>query len=139
VATPLIRPLLQAPQEGQAVAPPTPGDPLNDQITFTFQSVVSADPITVQYIVEVSTDPNFPRSTTRVVGTRVSAATGTVSITADNNFLTAQGTLVWWRVGARNVADRPGPTKDASGQRYVFSAPRSFTRPGSPPPPPLTE
>jgi hypothetical protein len=43
---------------------------------------------------------------------------------------------VYWRVGARNVADNPGPVPDPSGQRYVFSPARTFTRPSPPPPPP---
>jgi hypothetical protein len=139
LATPLAPPQLQAPAEGAAVAPPSPGDPINDQITFTFNSAVTANPITVAYAIEVSTSPLFTKATTRLVGTKISGATGTVSISASNNFLTTEGTIVYWRVGARNVADNPGPVKDAIGQRYVWSTPRSFTRPGSPPPPPAAQ
>jgi len=139
VATPLNRLQLQSPAEGEAKAPPSPGNPINDDITFIFQSAVTSDPISVQYAVEVSTSPNFTKSTTKVLGTRITPAPGTVSITTSNNFLTAQGTIIWWRVGARNVADNPGPTKDQSGQRYVWGPGRSFNRPGSPPPPPASE
>ena len=46
-------------------------------------------------------------------------------------------TTIWWRIGARNIDDVPGPIPDATGQRYIFSVPRSFTRPNNPPPPPL--
>jgi hypothetical protein len=42
----------------------------------------------------------------------------------------------FWRVGARNVADRPGPVADQSGERFVFGASRRFTIPAPPPPPP---
>lgn len=39
-------------------------------------------------------------------------------------------TKIWWRVGARNIEDMPGPVPDpATGLRYVFSEPRSFERP----------
>jgi hypothetical protein len=48
----------------------------------------------------------------------------------------AGSTEMWWRIGAKNVADNPGPVKDPSGQRYIFGSPRRFTRPASPPPPP---
>jgi hypothetical protein len=136
VATPLFRPELQTPGSGEDVPAPVPGDPIFDQVTFTFNSVVLADPITVEYILEVSTSPNFTRNSTRKIGTTVSTETGLISIIAENNFFTAPGTTVWWRVGARNVADRPGPVKDALGERYIFSAVRSFKRPTAPPPPP---
>jgi hypothetical protein len=136
VATPLFRPELQTPGSGEDVPAPVPGDPIFDQVTFTFNSVVLADPITVEYILEVSTSPNSTRNSTRKIGTTVSTETGLISIIAENNFFTAPGTTVWWRVGARNVADRPGPVKDALGERYIFSAVRSFKRPTAPPPPP---
>jgi hypothetical protein len=136
VATPLFRPELQTPASGEDVPAPVPGDPIFDQVTFTFNSVVLSDPITVEYIVEVSTSPNFTRNTTRKVGTALSTEVGLISIIADNTFFTAAGTTVWWRVGARNVADRPGPVRDSLGERYIFSAARSFKRPTAPPPPP---
>jgi hypothetical protein len=44
---------------------------------------------------------------------------------------------LYWRVGARNVADNPGPVADSfTGHRYIFSVVNQLTRPGSPPPPP---
>jgi hypothetical protein len=136
VATPLFRPDLQSPASGEQVPGPVQGDPTFDQITFTFGSVVVTDPITVEYVVEVSTDPNFSRNKTKKLGTIVTPDAGPISLTVPNDFFTTAGQTIWWRVGARNVADRPGPVKDAIGERYIFSAVRSFKRPTLPPPPP---
>jgi phosphodiesterase/alkaline phosphatase D-like protein len=127
---------LQSPSSGEQVPAPQQGDPTFDQITFTFNSVVVADPINVEYVVEVSTDPNFSKKNTKALGKTITPELGPVSITVSNDFFTTAGTTIWWRVGARNVADRPGPTKDAAGERFIFSAVRNFKRPSLPPPPP---
>ncbi len=136
VATPLFRSDLQSPTSGEQVPAPQPGDPTFDQMTFTFNSVVIADPISVEYVVEVSSSPNFTKSTTKKLGTTISVDSGPISLTVSNNFFTTPGTTIWWRVGSRNTADKPGPTRDSLGERYIFSAVRSFKRPSLPPPPP---
>ena len=58
-----------------------------------------------------------------------------LSLTGRKAFI--QGaTQIFWRIGARNIADSPGPVPDGTGERYIFSDVRSFTRPNTPPPPP---
>lgn len=136
VATPLLRPDLQSPASGEQRPAPQPGNPEYDQITFEFNSVVQADPIAVEYVVQVSTSPNFPKSSTRTLGKTINPNTGPISITVSNNFFTTPNTTIWWRVGARNTADKPGPTRDSVGERYIFSAARNFVRPALPPDPP---
>jgi hypothetical protein len=40
----------------------------------------------------------------------------------------------YWRVGARNSLDNPGPVPDVTtGQRYIFGTYRTLIRPGTPP------
>jgi hypothetical protein len=138
LATPLDGTTLQAPADN-ATIPPANGsstDP-NRLITFQFNSVATIRPLTAEYIVQVSTSPVFARNVTRQVGTRVSNATGIVSIAVPNNFFTDAETVIYWRVGARNTADKPGPIADkATKQRFIFSQPRSFQRPQTIPPPP---
>ncbi len=131
VATPLFRSDLQSPANGESYPAPQPGYPEYDQITFSFNSVVQADPIAIEYVVEVSSSPSFSKGTTRRVGTTISSETGPVSITVSNNFMTATNATIWWRVGAKNTADKPGPVGG-----YVFSTARNFKRPIAPPPPP---
>lgn len=133
-ATPLNRPELVTPPQGQEVDP-------NTDIPFTFQSVVTSFPITVEYVLQFSPSSLFPANQTETIGPITSNSTGVVSmgsintVTGRKSFIQSADT-VFWRVGARNVEDVPGPVPDASGKRYIFSNPRSFTRPENPPPPP---
>ncbi len=134
LATPLSRIALISPTNNASVSAPT---------VFSFQSAVNpAFPITVQYVVQFSTSPLFPKNGTTTVSSFVKNDLGNVSSPVID---TAGGSIpasirtaatVYWRVGARNVADNPGPVPDPSGQRYVFSPARTFTRPSPPPPPP---
>ncbi len=134
IATPLARTLLVLPVSNAAVT----GDS-----AFTFQSAVTSFPISIQYALQFSSDPNFPKNKSKVYATIIRSDLGTLSsgvITGLLNKLRSDfgssTTELWWRVGARNVADKPGPVPDASGERYVFSAARRFTIPSPPPPPP---
>lgn len=127
--TPIDPPQLNNPAEGATLSGSTP---------FTFNSVVSLDPFVAEYILQISTKSNFTSSTTKTFGPILSPATGTLSITADTTtiFTSFTGSL-WWRVGARNSTDVPGPVPDPfTKKRYIFSAIRSFKRPTAPPPPP---
>lgn len=135
LATPLNPPALQSPGSNQVVS---------QDIPFTFQSVVNpAFPITVRYTLQVSTDPTFPRNRTKNYAEVTRTDIGVLSTGSIQNLLaklasdfgsTAQE--FFWRVGARNVADKPGPVKDAAGTRFIYSPARRFTTPAPPPPPP---
>ncbi|MER3496100.1 MAG: hypothetical protein C4320_04425, partial [Armatimonadota bacterium] len=46
-------------------------------------------------------------------------------------------TVFYYRIGARNLQDRPGPVKDPqTGLRYIFGPGLRLTRPNLPPNPP---
>jgi hypothetical protein len=136
LATPLNRPIPQSPVEGQVVVNYTP---------FTFTSVVNASfPTQIGYVLQLSTNPSFPRGSTFTSPEIISSSTAPRVIQiaprfpGDNfqqfltdNFGAAQ--QIFWRVGARNIEDNPGPVPDASGLRYIFSVPESFRRPAAPP------
>lgn len=132
-ATPLNRPDVQSPAQGIDVT---------TQIPFTTQSVVEGTPIVVQYALQLSTSSQFTKGQTETILGPISNSAGIVSMgiidtyNGRKNFI-KNATTLWWRIGARNVVDKPGPRQDASGERYIFSIPRSFTRPNNPPPPPI--
>jgi hypothetical protein len=102
---------------------------------FSWSSVAGAD----EYIVQISTTPTFARNTVRDVANVTTLLQGGVStdpVNISNVFPGVQ--RLYWRVGARNSADFPGPKADpATGQRYVFSRPFQFDRVVLPPPPPI--
>jgi len=131
-ATPLNPPALASPGNGVAVT----------TAPFSFDSVVTGlAGITVEYVVQFSDTPTFSRST--IVARFTSNLTGRIqtptSIDTTRNVpsYVANASTVYWRVGAKNVADRPGPVPDPlTKQRYIFSQYRTFVRPGTPPPPP---
>ena len=132
-ATPLDRPAVQSPEQGIDVT---------SAIPFTTQSVVTSAAITVQYALELSTTSQFLKGQTETIIGPISNSTGIVNMGIIDTFngrksFIQNATTIWWRIGARNVEDNPGPVPDASGQRYIFSIPRSFTRANNPPPPPL--
>lgn len=129
MVTPLERPLLLNPASGSSVA-------LNS-VDFEFQSVVGAQ----AYRVEVSTDPTFQNKALSVYSNEVLLPTGaTVTIQGVNltRFVGAQ--RLYWRAGARNINDQPGPAPwpgDSRGQyRYIWSEPFWFEPLITPPPPP---
>lgn len=132
-ATPLNRPNVQSPAQGIDVT---------SAIPFTTESVVEGNPITVLYALELSTSSEFKKGQTETIGPVTTNSTGIVSMGIIDTYngrksFIKNATTLWWRIGARNVVDDPGPVQDASGQRYIWSIPRSFTRPNNPPPPPL--
>ncbi|MDH7482657.1 MAG: hypothetical protein QHH26_11895 [Armatimonadota bacterium] len=144
IATALNRPICQPITMGM-------GD-LND-ITFEWESSGGAD----TYCIEVSKSPNFERDVTWVYQfvQRTSMDGVLMSKTFTNVLRDRNGNLVpelqgiqngdtlYWRVGARNSADRPGPIpagpspqKDGpKNTRYIYSLMEQFTveLPPSPP------
>ena len=92
----------------------------------------SAGTSSIDYIVEGSTEATFNNaSLLKVIGSPYrNVATGPVSIPVDISAISAwtSGTTLYFRVGARNAVDYPGPVADAIGQRAIFSDGRSFVR-----------
>lgn len=137
-ATPLNRPVLLTPIINQVVT---------SNIPFTFQSVVNtAFPARIGYVVQLSNSPQFPLNATVTSPEKLSTEVKDQSITFPPRFSgdTFSGflqerfgnaTVIWWRAGARNIDDVPGPEPDkTTGLRYVFSAPQPFSRTASGPP-----
>lgn len=129
-ATPLLRPILRSPANDVTLATPT---------VFRFDSVRgSVGSVLLEYVLQFSPNPQFPANQTATVSKWVdSAGTGTVSTPgaireATTVFPGSQ--TVYWRIGARNLNDKPGPVS-INGERYIFSAPLRFQRPSNPPAP----
>jgi hypothetical protein len=98
------------------------------------------------YRVEVSTDPTFrDRNRTFVSPEILSTAAGGSPVSTERiNLETAllnrlglvgQRVTLYWRVGARNLGDDPGPLPGPGGLRYVWSRPFEFTTQELPPSP----
>ncbi|MCS7273416.1 MAG: CsgG/HfaB family protein [Fimbriimonadales bacterium] len=98
------------------------------------------------YRVEVSLDPTFRnRAHTFVSDEILSTAAGgtpvsTENINLESAFLARLGLVgrrvtLYWRVGARNLSDDPGPIPGPGGLRYVWSRPFEFTTQELPPAP----
>lgn len=108
-------------------------------VQFSWQSTPGAN----EYAVELSTRPDFRNRNQMVVVARVNTllqggvATDPINISA----LFPGVQRLYWRVGARNAVDVPGPVPDALGERYVFGSQLGinvfqFDRIIPPPPPP---
>ena len=135
LATPLARSELRSPDNDQIITTP---------LTFQFTSVRGGVPsVILEYVVQLSDSPGFPTGRTITLDPFVELVEPggqTVSSpTIDTSTFLPGATLIYWRVGARNTQDFPGPVRDASGIRYVFSGVRRFKRTGDPPDPPLGE
>jgi len=98
------------------------------------------------YRVEVSLDPTFrDRNRTFVSPEILSTAAGGSPVSTErinletvllNRLgLTGQRVTLYWRVGARNLNDDPGPIPGPGGLRYVWSRPFEFTTQDLPPNP----
>ncbi|GBC92755.1 hypothetical protein HRbin15_01232 [bacterium HR15] len=98
------------------------------------------------YRVEVSADPTFrDRNRTFVSPEILSTAAGGSPVSTERlNIetgllarlgLVGQRVTLYWRVGARNLNDNPGPVPGPGGLRYVWSRPFEFTTQELPPPP----
>ena len=99
------------------------------------------------YRIEVSTDPTFrDRSRTFVSEEILSTAVGGTPVSPPNRInietallarlgLVGRRVTLYWRVGARNLNDNPGPIPGPGGLRYVWSRPFESTTQELPPPP----
>lgn len=130
-ATPINRPILRSPENNAILSVPTP---------FSFVNVKGpiASPV-FHYVLQLSPDPLFPRNqTTTLSEFDDNSPVGAVLSTAPiPQVLTVYpgAQFIYWRIGARNVGDSPGP-QAINGERYVFSQAFRFKRPTTPPNPP---
>ena len=130
-ATPLAQPVLLRPANGS--------EDINlRSVDFEFQAVPGAQ----AYRVEVSTDPTFQNKAVSFYTNEVMMPAGsTISIRNVNLSTKFSGAMrLYWRAGARNINDEPGPAPwvgDIKGQyRYIWSEPFSFMPVEEPPPAP---
>jgi len=146
-ATYIMRPIPVAP------GGTTPTDYIQlDNVTFEWEGSQSAD----LYRIECSTGPDFRRNETWC--TDVYAPTSADGVLHTKTFANVlnnaqelanlpAGSVVYWRVGARNRSDTPGPypagpspsVGDPKNTRFIYSAPDqvfSFMIPGEAPGPP---
>ena len=134
-ATPINPPGLVAPSTNSTMSSPQ---------VFTFNSVANPQyDQTFEYTLQVSSTLNFTKPTTfkKVLFQRRDAGTlATDPVDLNDPALPASirsATKLYWRIGARNVLDNPGPFPDPFTQdRYIFSSANQLNRPGGPPPPP---
>lgn len=131
LATPLTQPVLLRPANGSQ-------DVNLNSVDFEFQAVPGAQ----AYRVEVSTDPTFQNKSLSFYTDEVMLPAGT-TVTIRNVNLRAKfagAQRLYWRAGARNINDQPGPAPwpgDHRGQfRYIWSDGFSFTPVVEPPPAP---
>jgi len=126
--------LLDPPQRSEDVDPKA--------VRFSWLAAEGAN----AYRVEVSTDPTFrDRARTFVSNEILSTAAGgtpvsTETLNIETAFLQRLGlagrrVTLYWRVGARNLTDDPGPIPGPGGLRYVWSRPFEFTTQELPPAP----
>jgi hypothetical protein len=131
-ATPVVRPQVLGPT----------GDTDLRNVTFTFQGSAGAN----QYVIEVADNVQFRnkrRPTSPTQGNPFTTAT-TGRITAgpfnltNLGFANTLGTTIYFRVGARNANDNPGPRAvEPNGDAFIYSGTlNSITAIGAPPPPP---
>ncbi|MDO8587266.1 MAG: S8 family peptidase [Armatimonadota bacterium] len=112
---------------------------LRDGILFEFMSRRGAD----NYIIEISSSPMFssPEYTSPIIpysgifdDERITFFTGNISGYLSGTY---PGQRLWWRVGARNSIDDPGPMPAGGNENrlFLFSQPSTFFIEDKPPPP----
>ena len=110
-----------------------PTYPANDQsvptlpFSFKFNSILTGTVnFSADYAIEMSADSNFSAGNTFLVTSLTRSSTGQITSPQISALPSAFGGLsqVYWRVGARNAGDRPGPVLDSIGQRYIWSLPQ---------------
>lgn len=119
--TPLFLPTL--------ISPPDQSKDVNNTLQFSWGAVAGAN----EYLVQISTDVTF-RNRNRLRNLVVTNDNNTDPIDISAVFPGVR--RLYWRVGAKNLGDVPGPVRDVAGNRYVFSQGFWFERVELPPPPP---
>jgi hypothetical protein len=121
---------------------PSDSQQLTGSQNFSSTSVINTTfpGVLLEYVLQFS-DTSLFTGTTYEVKTQQSSATGTITFTGIDVTASSipaairKSTRIYWRIGARNAADNPGPVKNGKS-RYVFSGARNFQPPVGPPPPP---
>lgn len=103
---------------------PTNGAEMTGPITFTFSAMRNAAyTMTCEYIIQISTSPLF-NTNVQTLDTFTRTEANPTTLTSGPYDLTGiypTYSELYWRVGVRNIADVPGPKKDAGTKlRYVF-------------------
>lgn len=128
-ATPIARPVLYSPSNGSY-----PSSTVKFFVNSPF--TLSSSGVDAEYVLQFSPTISFSKSTVVNALTWHSNGTGTIG-TPSNIDTTASTFPTWvttgdfyWRIGARNANDNPGPVADSqTGDRFVFSTPFLFRRP----------
>jgi hypothetical protein len=139
-ATPLSPPQLSSPANNGTLIS-------NTSTTFSFLSSATAASqqaqVTLEYVLQLSSSSTFRKDRTYTFAPITRTETGTLSITdvntssADLPKYIREATRLYYRIGVRNLLDKPGPKPDPlTNKPYIFSAGNLVVRPGTPPPPP---
>lgn len=130
--------------DGPILVSPLPKAKLTAFGDFEFTSVAKAlFPIRMGYVLQLCAKPDFTGKVYTspekvVIGTKNHSIPFSARFPGDTFKLylsdalgqKQNGSAVYWRIGARNVDDNPGPAPDPStGLRYVFSKVSSFVGP----------
>ena len=117
--------------------------------SFTFTGSARTQAIEAIYVIQFSDSPNFTPNNahTFTYGPITTFGAGGNTGATVGKFLTIYGRgsvlpaaiqaapIVYWRIGARNAADKPGPHPDYyTKQRYVFSIASTFSQSAAPSP-----
>lgn len=113
---------------------PNNGDTISGAVTFSWNASgnVLASGEVAEYVVEISPSISFLKSQVITLSKFQSNAVTGTTLTAGPFDLTgvfpASSTL-YWRIGVRDIADKPGPLPDIhTGEPYIFSIPRTMAR-----------
>ena len=137
-ATPVVRPSINGVDLQGANTGGQSSSASLKTVAVNFQTVSGAD----QYVFEFAKDPGFKNKVVKGPFYFPSANTTAASDPFDlrSGFQDVPlGQFIFFRVGARNSLDQPGPLGQdtPNGGNYIYSADlRTFQNPGVPPPPP---
>lgn len=124
-ATPYARPLAQSPINNITVTTP-------QVFRFQVQRPTGASAI-IEYVVQFASDQSFSgtvQSSKTFLDNSSSSNIATPEAIANVLTVFPGVAEIWWRVGVRNVGDKPGPVGS-----WIFSQPQRFKRPTNPPNP----
>ncbi|HEY0865790.1 MAG TPA: hypothetical protein VGE01_00330, partial [Fimbriimonas sp.] len=126
-ATPIRRPQLTSPADNAFIRE---SELQIFQVTSPF-TAVGAD-VAPEYILQFSKTRDFRNAVTIeqwAPGNTAIVASREIALQGEDIPSTYRSGDFYWRIGARNSLDNPGPVPDpATGERYIFSLPRLLKR-----------